>query len=301
MPRHTRTLAPRTACRKHGITLHLLIDSERQAIPDVPAVYFVQPTEENIDRIIRDASARTYDQFFCNFASSVPRPLMEHFASAAVRHDCATRVQKARPRGDWEPAPCRAPGLGKWPRFPPPEADRWGPLQVFDQYLSFVSLEKDLFTLGLPEAYLQLNDPTQRDSHIEATVATIIDSLFSVLATSGVVPVIRCPKGGAAEHVAQLLCTRIRDHLRAKTGLFPDSAGRCYQTDLSSCPLPAPPLSPAAGVVSNPSTRSPAGAAQVPSVACTARCWCCSTATLTCRGRSSTRGYTSRSCMTCWA
>lgn len=28
--------------RKHGVTLHLLLDSERQPIPDVPAVYFVE-------------------------------------------------------------------------------------------------------------------------------------------------------------------------------------------------------------------------------------------------------------------
>ncbi len=28
--------------RKHGVTLHMLLDAERQPIPDVPAIYFVQ-------------------------------------------------------------------------------------------------------------------------------------------------------------------------------------------------------------------------------------------------------------------
>lgn len=28
--------------RRHGVTLHMLLDAERQPIPDVPAVYFVQ-------------------------------------------------------------------------------------------------------------------------------------------------------------------------------------------------------------------------------------------------------------------
>ncbi|GLD71861.1 sec1 family domain-containing protein 1 [Lates japonicus] len=37
--------------RDMGITLHLLLHSDRDPIPDVPAVYFVMPTEENIDRI----------------------------------------------------------------------------------------------------------------------------------------------------------------------------------------------------------------------------------------------------------
>ena len=31
--------------RKHGVTLHLLLESERQPIPEVPAVYLVQPSE----------------------------------------------------------------------------------------------------------------------------------------------------------------------------------------------------------------------------------------------------------------
>lgn len=175
--------------RKHGITLHLLIDVDRQAIPDVPAIYFVQPSEQNIDRVVQDAAQRKYDAVFVNFSSSVPRPLMEHFASSIARHEGAPqRISK-----------------------------------VFDQYLSFTALERDLFSLGLPQTYLQLNDPTVGDAQVEAAVSTVIEGLFSVVACLGVVPVIRCPKGGAAEHVASLLDLRIRDHIKAKTGLFPES------------------------------------------------------------------------------
>lgn len=66
--------------------------------------------------------------------------------------------------------------------------------QVFDQYLSFVSLESGLFTLGLPTSYLDLNDPGARDTQVEAAVAAVVDGLFSMLVTAGVVPIIRCPK-----------------------------------------------------------------------------------------------------------
>ena len=38
--------------RKHGITLHLMISTERQSIPDVPAIYFVEATEENVQLIV---------------------------------------------------------------------------------------------------------------------------------------------------------------------------------------------------------------------------------------------------------
>ena len=47
-----------------------------------------------------------------------------------------------------------------------------------------------------------------------------MDGLFSVCVTLGVVPVIRCPKGGAAEAVAGLLDGKLRDALRARSNLF---------------------------------------------------------------------------------
>ena len=40
--------------------------------------------------------------------------------------------------------------------------------KVYDQYLSFIALEAGLFSLGLPNTYLQLNDPAARDTQIAA-------------------------------------------------------------------------------------------------------------------------------------
>lgn len=37
--------------RKNGVTLHLGLHTARESIPDVPAIYFVEPTPENIARI----------------------------------------------------------------------------------------------------------------------------------------------------------------------------------------------------------------------------------------------------------
>lgn len=33
------------------MTLHLLLESDREDIPDVPAVYFMEPTADNIQRV----------------------------------------------------------------------------------------------------------------------------------------------------------------------------------------------------------------------------------------------------------
>lgn len=70
--------------RKHGVTLYFLIDKDRKPVHDVPALYFVQPTHLNVQRIVADASKSLYDSFHLNFSSSVPRPLLEDLASGAV-------------------------------------------------------------------------------------------------------------------------------------------------------------------------------------------------------------------------
>ena len=38
---------------------------------------------------------------------------------------------------------------------------------MHDQYLSFIALEGRLFSLGLPNSYLQLNDPKAQDTQIQ--------------------------------------------------------------------------------------------------------------------------------------
>lgn len=118
--------------RAQGVTLHLLLEQERQPIPDVPAVYFVNPTAENIDRIVQDAAQQLYDVMHVNFATSVPSRLLEQLATGAVKANAVGRIAK-----------------------------------LYDEYLSFIALEPTCFSLGLPDSYLSLNDPTAKDSQIE--------------------------------------------------------------------------------------------------------------------------------------
>lgn len=175
--------------RKHGITLHLVIEADRQPIPDVPAVYLVQPSQQNIERIAQDACSGLYDVMHLNFTTTLPTRFMEQLATAAVKGGGVNRIGK-----------------------------------LFDQYLSFIALESNLFSLGLPDAYAQLNDPTAADTQIEAAVAAVVDGLFSVFVSLGVVPIIRCPSGGSAEHVAGLLDAKLRDALRARNNLLTEGS-----------------------------------------------------------------------------
>lgn len=171
--------------RKHGVTLYFLIDKDRKPVLDVPAVYFIQPSQSNIQRIIADASRSLYDTFHLNFSSSIPRPLLEDLASGTLSSDSIQRISK-----------------------------------VHDQYLEFVTLEDNLFSLAQKSSYVQLNDPSAGDREIEEIIEKIVGGLFCVLATLAVVPIIRCPRGGPAEMVASALDQRLRDHLLSKNNLF---------------------------------------------------------------------------------
>ncbi|KAL2254945.1 SEC1 family transport protein SLY1 [Sesamum indicum] len=171
--------------RKHGVTLYFLLDKDRNPVHDVPAVYFLQPTPPNVHRVISDASRALYDSFHLNFSSSIPRPLLEDLATGTITSDSIQRISK-----------------------------------VHDQYLEFVTLEDNLFSLANKNCYVQLNDPSAGDKEIEEIIEKIVGGLFCVLATLAVVPIIRCPRGGPAEMVASLLDQRLRDHLLAKNNLF---------------------------------------------------------------------------------
>ncbi|KAG2457512.1 SCFD1 protein, partial [Polypterus senegalus] len=80
--------------RDMGITLHLLLHSDRDAIPDVPAIYFVMPTEENIDRICQDLRSQLYESYYLNFISAISRSKLEDIASAALGANAVTQITK---------------------------------------------------------------------------------------------------------------------------------------------------------------------------------------------------------------
>ncbi|XP_072169857.1 sec1 family domain-containing protein 1-like [Diadema setosum] len=173
-----------------GVTLHLLLHSDRDPIPDVPAVYFVLPTDENVQRICQDLQNQTYVSYYLNFISAISRQRLEDLAGAALQSSTVTLISK-----------------------------------VFDQYLNFISLEDHFFTVRHQNkesiSYHAINRGDVKDTEMEAIMDTIVDSLFSFFVTMGAVPIIRSPKGNAAEMVAEKLDKKLRENLRdARNSLF---------------------------------------------------------------------------------
>lgn len=178
--------------RDMGITLHMLLHSDRDSIPEVPAIYFVAPTDENVTRISQDFRNTLYDQYFLNFVSPVSRQYLEDLASAALQANCVASVSR-----------------------------------VYDQYLNFITLENDLFVLKNRDSvsYYAINRGDVKDTEMDNIMDSIVDCLFSVFATLGTVPIIRCPRRNAAEMVAEKLDKRIRENLRdSRNSVFLDTA-----------------------------------------------------------------------------
>ncbi|KAI9784291.1 MAG: Vesicle trafficking between the ER and Golgi [Geoglossum umbratile] len=179
--------------RAWGVTIHLNINSPRHPIPDVPAVYLLEPTAANLQLITSDLSRNLYSPAYINFLSSIPRPLLEDFAASTAAAGTAEHIAR-----------------------------------VYDQYLNFIVGEPDLFSLAMGSGtYWALNSAMTKDEELDAVVDRVVSGLFSVVVTLGVIPIIRCPKGGAAEMISVKLDRKLRDHiLNSKDNLFSNSNQR---------------------------------------------------------------------------
>ncbi|XP_050319659.1 protein sly1 homolog [Bactrocera neohumeralis] len=176
--------------RELGVTLHVQLHSDRDSIPDVPAVYFCLPTDENLDRIQQDFGNGLYDVYHLNFLAPITRQKIEDLAAAALQAGCVANIHR-----------------------------------VYDQYVNFISLEDDFFILKHQKSeqlsYYSINRANTRDEEMEALMDSIVDSLFAVFVTLGNVPIIRCPRNSAAEMVARKLEKKLRENLwDSRSNLF---------------------------------------------------------------------------------
>jgi len=160
------------------VTLFLRITDRRDHVSDAPAVYFVEPTKQNIDIIVRDAEAGIYEFFYLNFTSSISRKNLDYFAQLVAEKELAHRFEK-----------------------------------VFDQYCDFISLEPFLYTFDKPNFFLNVKSSTRHTSDQEKKVLldATVDSLFSLCVTMESLPVICYNRqSDACKYVADDLKEKLR-------------------------------------------------------------------------------------------
>lgn len=91
---------PMIVCFLTGVSclcvLSRLLHTERGEVPDVPAIYFCQPTEENLIRIGQDFNDGLYSSYYLNFISPISRQKMEDLALSALQAGCQTNIKKVK-------------------------------------------------------------------------------------------------------------------------------------------------------------------------------------------------------------
>lgn len=125
-----------------------------------------------------------YEAYYLNFTGSLPRRLLEQLASTVAE-------------------------LGLLERVP----------RVYDQYLEFVCIERNLFTAiqrpAEKSAFEAINDNTSTEAHITELLDSLADTLFCVLLTlGGQMPLlVASGSSGPAEALARRLERRLRDYV----------------------------------------------------------------------------------------
>lgn len=165
--------------RDHNIALHLSISAQREPLPEITAIYLVEPTPSNIEHIAADCRKQLYDLFSINFLYPASQETLSSLAAVLVAENALSKVHS-----------------------------------VHQQHLKFTVLEDQLFTLTAP-SFQMLEAPGKTDEEVENLLDSIATSLFCVLKASSLSPII-CAGQGYSEIVASLLsekCWGERDRI----------------------------------------------------------------------------------------
>ncbi len=155
-----------------------LESQNRTPVEDVAAIYFIQPTQANIQRLRLDLSQDLYAYYCFHFSNPISRSLLEELAQMCVQYGVSKQV-----------------------------------IQVVDEYSDFICLEDDLFTLEVPNSFSLLNDPKIKEPDMQQFLANMATNLLSVCVTLDITPpYIRFEKATPSEAIGVQLESKLKDH-----------------------------------------------------------------------------------------
>lgn len=176
--------------RNEGVTVFRTLSSidDSCAISDVPVLFFVQPTDENIKQICSLLRRDIFSCAFVNWSGFVSKRGLELLAeqSARERPVCFEKI-----------------------------------FQVYDMFCDFVCLDETLFVLSKEISFLPSGIVAQ-----EAEVEELAQELLCVFATTGQIPIVRCRAGASrTEMIARRLVELVKDQLlMGKGNIFDQKA-----------------------------------------------------------------------------
>eukprot|EP00744_Colponema_vietnamica_P008231 GILI01011764.1.p1 GENE.GILI01011764.1~~GILI01011764.1.p1 ORF type:complete len:615 (-),score=102.29 GILI01011764.1:164-1924(-) len=163
------------------VTLPMSMKKVHTPVPNAPAIYLCEPTEENITQIAQDCSKQLYQWVYINFISQCPRHQMESLAEQLAATGALPSIRHIR---------------------------------VFDQTLSFVAESNDLYSLMLHKSFTTLNSRRTADVDMEHHVDNISLGLSHVLLSQHVLPLVAFARNGPAEMIGQKVSGLLGDLLR---------------------------------------------------------------------------------------
>lgn len=149
--------------RDENITLHLNLHSQRDKIHGVNTIYYMQPTEENIIKLIEDFDKDLYDAVYINFAYPIEEALLQRLSRSISKYNAFYKLK-----------------------------------QVYQHHLNYIASTPSLFDLNIPKVYQRIKDPKERP----VLVDIMAQSLVSVLMTMRTLPIVYY-QAGISEEVAK--------------------------------------------------------------------------------------------------
>lgn len=162
-----------TDLRDVGVTAHFLITNSRSQIKDVPAVYFID-SHESLNSLLNDFSKDLYGSYFLNACYSFKRTELESLASFSSEKKISRKIQS-----------------------------------VYDQFIQFICLQDDFFTLNTSNSFLNRTNPNNLRNYS--------NGLFSVFFTLNQVPLIISSE--ATNELGKMLSDRIKSNKIIKSGV----------------------------------------------------------------------------------
>ncbi|KAK2957653.1 putative SEC1 family transport protein SLY1 [Blattamonas nauphoetae] len=159
-----------------GIVSIFRIDADRTPLPSYTAIYFVTPTLENVEIIQKDLSEQLYLSAKIHFLTPTDDATLSHFSHLIASHGLQPKI-----------------------------------LQVTNQHLSFISYDRNLFTLNMKDSALNLYSPSLDQTGRHEYLQSVATSLMDVIATLGQKPVICYPDGEITSEFGLMMNTLIQN------------------------------------------------------------------------------------------
>ncbi|KII64716.1 Sec1 family domain-containing protein 1 [Thelohanellus kitauei] len=96
--------------RENEVTVPLQFESQRDPIDECAAIYFIEPSEDNLKRLCSDLTNQLYPKFYISFIKPIHRVQLEYLAQTTMEFGCKSLIKK-----------------------------------IFDEYLHFISLSSNMF------------------------------------------------------------------------------------------------------------------------------------------------------------